>query len=769
MIVETQEAFDEALETLIQYPSWTVDIESNGLEGFGKHQLCGIGIAVNSPIIDTWYFPFRHHLGVNLHPTNLASLIQAMSNLNEILGYNLKFDLRFLEKDGLKVDEIPMLIDVMLPVRMTAASEIRDLRLVKTVERFFGKEAASYDKDTKKMLQSKKWSKDFSMAPASVLGPYCELDAFYTQKIFNVAYETIIETEQLDVLLAEIELTKVLYNMERTGISIDTSYAEQCIDRIETRKTDLEARIFDIAGTDFNIKSNAEVGDAFHNLGIYSTIKTEKQNESWSAAALAQINHPLAGLIREYRGLVKLQSTYLEPYAQQDILHTSFCNWGTVTGRLSSRSPNLQNIPRDVFNLSAADVTETELDSIKGKLDNLATDASSWLDDEVVSTWNFLGTEYYDPNNPNHLAIRRLFVPREGCKLLSIDFSQMEIRVFLSYLNNDEVRALLNRQDVDFHGETAKVAFGVDEEHPEWKYYRQLAKGISFGLIYGIGNERLGESLNTTKQAAKQYKESYLDQMTGSREFIKGVQKAVETRGYVKNKYGRMYQLPKRDSYKGVNYLVQGTSADLLNERLLVLHDFLADKASSMLLQVHDEVVFEIANHEEDWIIPKLVDILQTNTLDIPLYVDIEICDESWASKRDYVIIKDPQIEEKREKEINKMAKISAHYGVTMQLDWGYEKLELTISDIDADVDLEPQLMNCEGVTREVIDFVSNQVHLKVDQLLGKTTTEQESKKTEKPATENPVPLVEEIEKFEQELTESELEPVTAVQDEFEF
>ena len=114
-----------------------------------------------------------------------------------------------------------------------------------------------------------------------------------------------------------------------------------------------------------------------------------------------------------------------------------------------------------------------------------------------------------------------------------------------------------------------KIAFDITEDHEDFKEYRQLAKGITFGIIYGIGSERLAQQLRTTKREASQYKKRYLDSIEGSREFIRGVMKAVEERGWIKNKYGRVYKVPSTMSYKGVNYLVQGTSADILNERLI--------------------------------------------------------------------------------------------------------------------------------------------------------------------------------------------------------
>ena len=232
-------------------------------------------------------------------------------------------------------------------------------------------------------------------------------------------------------------------------------------------------------------------------------------------------------------------------------MHTTFCHWGTVTGRLSSRDPNLQNIPRNHFKLQDIQLTDTQRDVIRGRIDAMSsTDASSWLDDSVLDTWGFMGDESFDDSDVSQIAIRRLFVPRTGYHLISIDYSQMEVRVFLSYLQNEKVTELLSKSSVDFHGESAKIAFQVTEDHPEFKYYRQLAKGITFGIIYGIGNELLANQLGTSISEASQYKKRYLDAMEGSKAFIDTVMKAVEERGWVRNRYGRIYQIPKNSPTK---------------------------------------------------------------------------------------------------------------------------------------------------------------------------------------------------------------------------
>ena len=128
----------------------------------------------------------------------------------------------------------------------------------------------------------------------------------------------------------------------------------------------------------------------------------------------------------------------------------------------------------------------------------------------MLDTWGFVGDESYDEKDTTQVAVRRLLVPRKGYTLVSFDYSQMEVRVFLSYLRNEEIENLLARNDVDFHGETAKIAFELDENHEEFKFYRQMAKSITFGIIYGIGSLKLSQQLRTSQGEAAQYKKKYL-------------------------------------------------------------------------------------------------------------------------------------------------------------------------------------------------------------------------------------------------------------------
>ena len=163
-----------------------------------------------------------------------------------------------------------------------------------------------------------------------------------------------------------------------------------------------------------------------------------------------------------------------------------------------------------------------------------------------------------------------------------------------------------------------------------------MAKAITFGTIYGIGSKRLALQLGTSAKQALEYKQKYFEGLKGSKDFFDSVVQAVTIRGWIKNRYGRIYRIPKNLGYKGVNYLVQGTSADILNERIIEVHKYLKGTKSKVLVQVHDEIICEIHKEELTTVPYEIKKLMETNSLDIPLYIDMEVCTPSWATKIDF-------------------------------------------------------------------------------------------------------------------------------------
>jgi DNA polymerase-1 len=194
---------------------------------------------------------------------------------------------------------------------------------------------------------------------------------------------------------------------------------------------------------------------------------------------------------------------------------------------------------------------------------------------------------------------------------------------------------MMKQTGFDFHTEAAKIAFKVDEDHPQFTYYRQLAKGITFGLIFGIGLSRLSGTLNMSLEETKKYKDIYFAEIFGSQEFISEVRKRGRINKFVTNLFGRRYSVPYGEEYKLVNYLIQGSSADLLTEKMIQLDKKLEGRREEcrMLLQIHDEILCEIRIDMLDYYMPNISTFLEQNNLGIPMEVVAEIVHPSWAHK----------------------------------------------------------------------------------------------------------------------------------------
>ena len=624
--------------------NWCVDVETNGFSPYDGNQICGIGVAfTNRP--ETFYFPFRHQQGDNLDIDLLDSLIQLMSTRSALIGHNLKFDAHFLVSDGLDITGIK-LIDTLVLCRLTESTTERTLGLTYMLTKRFGKEYGEYDRMTKATLRKNKWHKDFSLAPQDILGPYCEKDVESTVMLYKDCLRLVEASNQNDIMDMMVNLTKVLFRMENRGIRIDRRYAAQAVEAIQARRDKVEKMIYAFTGYEFNILSSTkQITLAMDSIGIKPTRITEKGNPSWNEEALVRTGSELGGLIAQYRNLSKLQSTYLEPYTGTDEMHSVFKNWGTVTGRLSSANPNLQNLPRDFSRILGNILTHDELEELRARLKkNKGAESDHWSDD-ILQAWSYIGGGKLK-DDTTELTPRRLVIPRDDYRMVSFDYSQMEVRMFLLYVGQPEMIALMKKEKIDFHGEAAKIAFEVTEDDPEFSFYRQAAKTITFGVIYGIGKNKLAQDMGVSPQQAQQYKSTYFANMKGSRQFFDRVVKTIETRGWVRNKYGRIYKVPNNWGYKAVNYLVQGTSADILSERMINIDEFLQPYKTNMLMQIHDEIIFEV-HKDEIHIVPDIKKIMLANSLNMDLEVDMEWCTPSWATKTDFYVDGDQMLEGK--------------------------------------------------------------------------------------------------------------------------
>ncbi len=413
--------------------------------------------------------------------------------------------------------------------------------------------------------------------------------------------EEDIKLEDASYLFNEIEmkLSIVLGNMEYEGIRLDTSVLKQMNEEIEEKITNIKEKIYEMAGERFNISSPKQLGEVlFEKLQIGKGKKT-KSGYSTDKSVLEKYRyrHPIIELILEHRMLTKLQSTYiigLENNVLEDgKIHTIYTQTLTRTGRLSSIEPNLQNIP--------------------------------------------VRTEYGK-------MVRRAFIPEENSKLLSSDYSQIELRVFAHFSKVPElINSFVNGKDI--HTTTAMDIFNVKEDEVT-SLMRRQAKAVNFGILYGISSFGLSEDLKIGVKEAKEFINKYFETYSGTKTYMDSVIKDAYEKGYVTTIMNRKRTI---DELKNTNYMIraqgermalntpiQGSSADILKKAMIDIYNEFKKQniKSKMLLQVHDELIFNVFNDEIDKV-TKIVNDKMDNAykLDVPLKVDINI-GNNWAEAK---------------------------------------------------------------------------------------------------------------------------------------
>jgi DNA polymerase-1 len=445
-------------------------------------------------------------------------------------------------------------------------------------------------------------SYDLKLVAETYLPASCGGTAQDVEALVPVLAEKM-EERGLTKLYREIELplTRILAEMEATGITVEQGMLDAVTESMTQQVAGLEQLARDQAGEDFNLNSPRQLGTIlFEKLGL-PVIKKTKSGYSTDVSVLEQLRgeHPIIETIMEYRQLSKLLSTYLvalKPLINPNTgrIHTHFNQMATVTGRLSSTDPNLQNIP-----------TRTEV----GK------------------------------------QMRRMFVPGKGYDLLmSCDYSQVELRIMAS-MAGDELLIDSFRHGQDVHARTASEIFGVplDEVTP---YMRSKAKTVNFGIIYGISDFGLGRQLGVPRGEAAQYIESYFSRYTGVREYMEREKQKARDLGYVETLFGRRRYLPdihasnfNRRSFAertAINTPIQGTAADIIKLAMLKVARELkkAGVKSRVLLQVHDELVLEITREEQEQVSRIVKDAMETAvTLSVPLVAEIAV-GRTWAEAK---------------------------------------------------------------------------------------------------------------------------------------
>lgn len=648
MLITTIKEFERSLKSFTK--ELVVDVETNGLDLWNTHKLCGVGICTSNE--ETFYYPFRHrtdnsgllslvedHEDNNLPMELLTDLWSAMHEQDTIIGHNIKFDLAAMYQDGFDPLHTQTIEDTLSLARLYFKEKYDRLTLGNCAANLLSTESGLDWKDGIKQVMKHYDIDSFDLIPLEYVSKYCEQDCLVTWKVRNKLWEYIEESDQMKVALQERDLTQVLWNMEREGLLFDKEYCLKSIPKLESKKQELANKIYATAKCEFDILSNTQLTKVMDSLGIKSPFISNAGKEQWGTDVLLSIDSEIGSLILEYRGVAKMLSTYFEPLLKwvDNRQHPSFKSAGAVTGRMSCQNPNLQNLGHKSIQMeSTGEFNQEAVDALKARLGTHGKGGEVTGAAMGSGTFsNIISTTVRYEDNENSVSIRRLYVAPEGYKMIAIDYSQMEMRVFSDYVKDESMGDLLNDSSFDFHGFVASQVWGVNEESSLWKFYRTLAKAINFGMLYGIGDGKLAQQIQKTKEEALVYKTNYFKRFPNAKKFMDDVKGAVYSRGWIKNRFDRKYFISYERAYTGVNYLIQGTSADVVKNRMIACHNYLLDKKSKLIVQIHDELVFYVHDSEMLTVPKELKRILEDAVLDSPLPVDVSICDPSWAQKGD--------------------------------------------------------------------------------------------------------------------------------------
>lgn len=431
--------------------------------------------------------------------------------------------------------------------------------------------------------------KTFNQIEIEIAAHYAAEDAHVTYRLYEVLSKKLKAVPELDHILHNIEMpvARVLTMMEENGIELDLKFLDQLGVDFSNAIQNLENQIIELAGQSFNVSSPKQVGEIlFDKLGLKGGKKTATGQYSTSESILEKIDHPITALILEYRGLSKLKSTYtdgLQKQANNDSgrVHTSYHQALTATGRLSSTDPNLQNIP---------------------------------VREEIGR------------------QIRKAFVAPKGRVLLAADYSQIELRLMAHFSQDDAlVHAFNHGQDV--HRRTAAEVLGIALEDVTHDQRRQ-AKAVNFGLLYGMSEFGLIRQLGFTRQESQDYIKQYFHRYPGIYEYMQRTRQVALEQGFVETILGRRLYTPDIDARnmmvrKGaeraaINAPLQGSAADIIKMAMIEVDKILPKDQAKMLLQVHDELVFEVDADIADELAPKLAEVMQSVVkLSVPLIVEV--------------------------------------------------------------------------------------------------------------------------------------------------
>jgi len=558
-VIDTPELLARLVERLGGAPEIAFDTESTSTDPL-RADLVGISLAVEPGV--GYYIPVGHRTGEpQLSIEQVAAALGPLmaDPARPKIGQNLKYDLLMLKRSGIEVNNLAF--DTMLAEWLIDPGS-HNLGLKGMADRYLGVQMTHIEE----LIGRGKNQLSMADVPVAQVAPYAAADAEVTLRLKPLLEAGMAKAGGAAQIFATLEmpLVAVLAEMEWNGISLDVPFFQKMSGELSTRLAEIEKEIYASIGFSFNLNSTQQLSKVlFENLRLTPpgrNKKTASGHYSTSADVLEDLRgkHPIVDLILENRELAKLKSTYVDALPAQinpasGRVHTSFGQTGSVTGRLSSNDPNLQNIP-----------TRTEL----GR------------------------------------TVRNGFVAAPGWQLLSVDYSQIELRI-VAHVAQDEAMLAAFRAGQDIHAATAAAVYHVPLDQVS-KAMRRHAKAINFGLIYGMSAFGLSRTTGLTLAEAENFVKAYFEQFPAVKTYLDETRRVAARQGYVETLLGRRRYFPNlinpvnqnlraREEREAINAPIQGAAADIIKLAMIRLPAALREAASParLLLQVHDELVLE--------------------------------------------------------------------------------------------------------------------------------------------------------------------------------
>ncbi|WP_446470335.1 DNA polymerase I [Xenorhabdus stockiae] len=597
-----RKSLDEWIEKLKQAPAFSFDTETDGLDTLTAN-LVGMSFAVVSqvgdvgkpaegePDVEAAYLPLGHDYLDVPQQLDRNEVLEALKPLLEDaslpkIGQNLKFDRGVLERYGVALNGI--VFDTMLESYvLNSVAGRHDMDSL--AERHLGYKTTTFEE----IAGKGKKQLTFNQIALEEAAKYAAEDADITLRLHQAMYPQVDSVPTLKKVFQNIEmpLVPVLSRMERTGVLIDANTLAEHSKEITARLLELEKSAYELAGEEFNLASPKQLQVIlFEKMSLPVVKKTPNGAPSTNEEVLEELaeHHELPRVILEHRGLAKLKSTYTDKLPQMvspvtQRVHTSYHQAVTATGRLSSRDPNLQNIP---------------------------------------------------VRNEEGRRIRQAFIAPEGYRILAADYSQIELRI-MAHLSQDKGLLEAFAQGKDIHRATAAEVFGLPLEQVTSEQ-RRSAKAINFGLIYGMSAFGLSRQLGIPRGEAQRYMDLYFERYPGVLEYMERTRQQAAEHGFVETLEGRRLYLPDIKSRNGmrrkasereaINAPMQGTAADIIKLAMIAVDDWIVREQPKvrMIMQVHDELVFEVHESELAAAEQKIRELMEKSMqLDVPLKVDV--------------------------------------------------------------------------------------------------------------------------------------------------